>query len=77
MCIQSLARKSVSILIDKSSADIDQLAGRLGGNCYFSYVGSDGVTQAFLFNQESYAEQFLSSVKAFPELISAKFDSHL
>ena len=74
MCMQSLQRKSVSILITKSSADIDQLAGRLGGNCYFYYTGSDGVSQAYLFNQESSAEQFLNAVQFFPEYISANAD---
>jgi|694.fasta_scaffold13897_9 hypothetical protein len=74
MCIASLARKSVSILIQKSSVGIDQLAGRLGGNCYFYHLGAEGVTQAFLFEKESYAEQFLISVKDFPEYISGSVD---
>lgn len=77
MCIQSLSRKSVSILIQKSSADIDQLAARFGGACYFYHLGHDGLTQSFLFRQESFAEQFLVSVKVFPEFISGSFDSHL
>lgn len=77
MCIQSLQRKSVSILISESSADIDQLAGKLGGSCYFCHLGHEGVTQSFLFRQESFAEQFLASVKVFPEFISGSVDSHL
>jgi len=74
MCIQSLQRKSVSILISKSSVEIDQLAGRLGGNCYFYRLDKDGATQAFLFNQESSAEQFLNAVQFFDEFISASLD---
>lgn len=74
MCINSLARKSVSILIQKSSVGIDQLAGRLGGNCYFYHLDTEGITQAFLFTEESYAEQFMNAVQSFPEFISSKFD---
>lgn len=74
MCIKSLQRKSISILITKSNADIDQLAGRLGGNCYFYHLGEDGLTQAYLFESESCAEQFLNAVQFFDEFISVNAD---
>ena len=75
MCIQSLQRKSISILIQKSSADIDQLAGRLGGNCYFYHLGTDGVTQSFLFTEDTYdravAEAYATLVTS-PSYLSRK-----
>jgi hypothetical protein len=75
MCLQSLQRKSVILDIQKSNSDIDQLAGRLGGNCYFFYVEENSIRQAYLFSQESIAQQFLNAVQFFPEYISAKLDS--
>ncbi|MEA5489297.1 MULTISPECIES: hypothetical protein [Pseudanabaena] len=61
--------------MNKSSVDVDQLAGRLGGNCYFFYVGSDSITQAFVFSKELIAQQFLNAVQFFPEFLSGKLDS--
>jgi hypothetical protein len=75
MCIKSLARKSVVIDLQKSNSDVDQLAGRLGGGCYFFHVEENFITQAYLFSQESIAQQFLNAVQFFPEYISGKLDS--
>lgn len=77
MCNPSLARKSVSVDLNKSSVEIDQLAGRLGGNCYFLHVGGGCITQSFLFSEETIAQQFLNNVQFSPEFISGKIDEHL
>ena len=66
MCNSSLQRKSVCVYLEKSSVDVDQLAGRLRGNCYMWFVGEELITQAFLFNQESFAEQFYKAVDHLP-----------
>lgn len=68
MCIQSLARKSVCVYLERSSVEVDQLAGRLGGDCYIWIVGDKLITQGFLFNQESFAEQFYKAVEHLPEV---------
>ena len=73
--MKSLQRKSVCINLNKSSIDVDQLAGRLGGNCYFYYLGKDGATQNFLFEQESSAQQFINAVQFYSEFISAEIES--
>jgi len=77
MCNPSLARKSVSVHLNKSSVDIDQLAGRLGGGCYFFYVGDGFIAQSFLFSEEKIATQFLNNVQFSPEFISGKIDENL
>jgi len=75
MCISSLQHKSVSVFLKKTSADIDQLAGRLGGNCYFYHLGHDGVTQSFLFESEANAHKFFEqALEGFPEVLSATYD---
>lgn len=75
MCIQSLARKSISVLLKRSTVGIDQLAGRLGGNCYFYHLGTEGVTQTFLFESEGNAHKFFEqALENFPEVISATYD---
>lgn len=73
MCIQSLARKSVCVYLKKSSVEVDQLAGRLGGNCYIWIIGDELITQGFLFNQESFAEKFYKAVEHLPEVQAVEF----
>lgn len=76
MCNRSLQRKSVFVYLNKSSVEsveIDQLARRLGGNCYEFFVGEDLITQAFLFNQESLADQFYKAVEYLPEVFAVEF----
>ncbi len=75
MCNQSLQRKSVCVYLEKSSVEVDQLAGRLGGNCYMWYVGEELITQAFLFNQQSFAEQFYKAVEHLPDVFAVEFSA--
>jgi len=73
MYIQSLALRSVSVYLEKSSVEIDQLAGWLGGSCYMQYVGEELITQAFLFNLQSRAEQFYKAVEHLPNVFAVEF----
>ena len=73
MCIKSLARKSVCVYLERSSVHVDQLAGRLGGNCYMCFVGDELITQGFLFNQESFAQQFYEAVEYLPDVFAVEF----
>lgn len=69
MCNRSLQCKSVCVYLNKSSGEVDQLAG----NCYMVFVGEQLITQAFLFNQESFADQFYKAVEYLPEVFAVKF----
>jgi len=73
MCNPSLARKSVCVYLEKSSVEVDQLAGKLGGNCYDWFVGDELITQAFLFNQESFAQEFYKAVEHLPDVHAVEF----
>jgi hypothetical protein len=73
MCNPSLARKSVSVYLEQSSVEVDQLAGQLGGNCYDWFVGDELITQAFVFNQESFAEKFYKAVEHLPDVYAVEF----
>lgn len=59
--------------LNKSSVEVDQLARKLGGNCYMLFVGEQLITQAFLFNQESFADQFYKAVGYLPEVFAVEF----
>ena len=73
MCLESLQRKSVCVYLEKSSVEVDQLAGRLGGNCYMWFVGKELITQGFLFTQESFPEQFYKAVEHLPDVHAVEF----
>ncbi|MCA6508853.1 MAG: hypothetical protein IM565_02260 [Pseudanabaena sp. M109S1SP2A07QC] len=70
---KSLQRKSVCVYLEQSSVEVDQIAARFRGNCYDWFVGEELITQAFVFNQESFAEEFYKAVEHLPDVYAVEF----
>lgn len=74
MCLESLARRSVFVELEKSNVDVDQLLGRLV-NVYMMFVEDGVLRQSYLFSLESNASKFFRQVFSFLGVICAGFHS--
>lgn len=78
MCSRdSLALRNISVHMETSNTEIDQLAETLGGYCYKSQASKHGLCQSFFFEKEANATQFFIDVFRFFEVISVGFDQSL
>ncbi len=78
MCSRNrLVRRNISVHMETSNTEIDQLAETLMGNCYKSQASKHGLYQSFLFEKEANAKQFFIDVFRFPEVVSVSFDQSL
>lgn len=60
----------VSVYLESASADVSQLAGRLGGICTEENEIKYGIEQKFSFTLESFADQFHFAAFHYPQVIS-------
>lgn len=78
MCSRdSLVRRNISVHMETSNTEIDQLAETLEGYCYRNQVREYGLYQSFFFEKEANAKQFFIDVFRFPEVISVGFEKSL
>jgi|JI8StandDraft_2_1071088.scaffolds.fasta_scaffold15442_2 hypothetical protein len=78
MCsLDSLVRRNISVHMETSNTEIDQLVESLGGYCYRNQVREYGLYQSFFFEKEANAKQFFMDVFRFPEVISVGFEKSL